>query len=115
MANGAQAGNGTIDFNRAGLFRVVVFDASDQSLKRSLVSQTVTVYVNPTSAVGGVSRIPLSTAFTGSSSGSSQSASEPGSGESSSRSASEQPGQVSLGLVWEVVIYLTLILQFQQE
>ncbi|EEB92529.1 hypothetical protein MPER_08946 [Moniliophthora perniciosa FA553] len=92
MANEAQTGNGTIYFNRAGLFRMVVFDARDQSLKRILISQTVTVYVSPTSA--GVS-IPLSTAFIGSSSGSSQSASGAGSGETQSTSMSDQPGNMA--------------------
>ncbi|KAI3619525.1 hypothetical protein WG66_000744 [Moniliophthora roreri] len=85
VANGSRTGNGTIYFNRAGLFRVVVFDARDANLKQLLLSQTVTVFVAPTSA--GAS-IPLSTGSTGFSSGSNQSISQ-----STSQSISQNGGE----------------------
>ncbi|ESK87813.1 hypothetical protein Moror_15340 [Moniliophthora roreri MCA 2997] len=75
VANGSRTGNGTINFNRAGLFRVVVFDARDANLGQLLLSQTVTVFVAPTSA--GAS-IPLTTGVTGFSIGSNQSISQNG-------------------------------------
>ncbi|ESK87811.1 hypothetical protein Moror_15338 [Moniliophthora roreri MCA 2997] len=88
VANGSRTGNGTINFNRAGLFEVVVFDARDESLKQILVSQTVTVFVNTTST-----STSIPTGFTGLSSGSNQSISQ--SDIPQATEISEQPGSNS--------------------
>ncbi|ESK87806.1 hypothetical protein Moror_15346 [Moniliophthora roreri MCA 2997] len=92
VANGSRTGNGTIYFTRAGLFRTVVFDARDENLKQFLLSQTVTVFVAPTSA--GAS---IPTELTGLGSGSNQSISQ--SDIPQAMKMSEQPGQVLLGLI----------------